>query len=175
MKISKKAYVLNLEKIKDGWLVSEVKCYAENKNEARSNILGEIRWDDLKLKNGDEITYLNVPILRKKEDDLYEFEDKDIPQWRINQILDERKRHEEYDVFLNDNSVKWCYIRKGGMYYRPNSSGYTEYQIYAGVYTKEEAIEDAKSCSELRIIPINIEEHNNKLNRTIEDLKSRII
>ena len=31
------------------------------------------------------------------------------------------------------------FIKKSGLYYRPNSSGYTEWTHRAGLYTKEEA------------------------------------
>ena len=74
----------------------------------------------------------------------------------------------------NNKKVTHCYIKKGP-YYRPNACGYTDYVVRAGVYTKEEAIEHAKHCRELRLIPINVAEHNKFIKEEIQDLLSRIL
>lgn len=95
--------------------------------------------------------------------------------FQIELILIERERIKELDNILNNDSIKYCYIKKRGEYYRPNSCGYTTYKFFAGVYTKEEAVSDAKSCNDLTIIPINVEEHNKYINTIISDLNTRLI
>ncbi len=48
-------------------------------------------------------------------------------------------------------------------------------QIYAGIYEKKNAVSSALSCSELRIIPINIIEHNELIMTEINKLTAKII
>ncbi len=73
-----------------------------------------------------------------------------------------------------NKKITHCYIRKGP-YYRPNHSGYTDFQSKAGVYTKEEAIKSAERCKELTIVPIDNVEHNKMIVKEVEDLMSRYI
>jgi hypothetical protein len=80
----------------------------------------------------------------------------------------------ELEKILINDSFSHCYIKKGG-YYRPHSSGYTDFRHRAGIFTKEEAVKSAKSCRDLTIIPINAIEHNKMINDEIDDLKTRLI
>lgn len=72
------------------------------------------------------------------------------------------------------SNIKYFYIKKNGLYYRPNSCGYTERRFWAGVYTEEE-IKDHKGCDELTFVEINVEEHNQILRKEIETIKSNLI
>lgn len=176
MKTIKKAYKINFDKIEDGFLASGHWCYAENRNEAKKKLLNEIIYDEWKLKYCDEpINYLTIPVLRCKELDLVEFEGKEIKRCRIEDIIRERERHVELDKILNNPDVKFCYIVKAGVYYKPNNCGYTQDQQKAGVYEKEDAVKSAKSCDELWVRPINIEEHNRIINGEIEILRNNLI
>jgi len=75
------------------------------------------------------------------------------------------------DEILKDESIKFCYIYKTtGGYYRPNSCGYTGRLEDAGVYEKAEAVQDAKSCEHLRIIPIDVEKHNAHIQKRMKKL-----
>ena len=47
------------------------------------------------------------------------------------------------------------FILKRGLYYRPNSCGYTSNPREAGVYSEQEAKEHIKNCSELYMEPIS--------------------
>lgn len=175
-KIIKKAYEVNFDKIEDGFLASDQWCYAENRNEAKKRLLDEIIYDDWKLKYCDEpVDYLTIPVVRCKALDLVEFKGKEIKRCRIEDIIEERNRHAELDKILNNPDVKFCYIVKAGVYYRPNNCGYTQYQQKAGVYEKEDAVKSAKSCGELWIRPIDIEEHNKIINAEIETLRKNLI
>ena len=60
-------------------------------------------------------------------------------------------------------------------YNRPNSCGYTDYKIDAGVYTKEEALKHAEGCRDILLIPIDIKEHNDMIIEKSQDLLSRYI
>lgn len=75
----------------------------------------------------------------------------------------------------NNKSITHCYIYKEGFFYRPNSKGYTEYKTDAGIYTKEDAIIHAEKCREIRLVPIDIKEHNNMITEEVKDLLSRYI
>ena len=173
--LKQKAYGVDFTKIQEGYLSSGEDCIAVSRNKAKSILLGKIRWEDWKLKNGDEVTYLNIPVKRNRLLDLYEFEGGNIPLYKITEILKERKRIEVLNDILNNDSIRYCYIMKNGSYYRPDCSGYTSFKIRAGIYTKQEAVDHAKSCSELYVIAINIEEHNIEINKEIDEMKSRII
>ena len=74
----------------------------------------------------------------------------------------------------DDNSLMWFYVRKG-MYYKPNSCGYTDFQNKAGIYQKDEALSHARGCDDITIVPVNIEEHNKSISNEIKSLQSRLI
>ena len=80
----------------------------------------------------------------------------------------------EINKLLKDKNITHCYIRKGA-YYRPDSCGYTDYVTKAGIYEKTVAIEHAKRCEELTLIPINNSEHNTRIISEVNDLLSRYI
>lgn len=80
----------------------------------------------------------------------------------------------EINKIVKDNNIKYCYIKKGA-YYRPRSSGYTDYITKAGVFTKDEARIHATDCREIIIIPIDIKEHNSIIFEEIKELVDRII
>src|SRR5688572_27910583 len=94
--IVKKAYELNLDRLEEGFLSSEIICHAKNHNEAKSILLKKVRYDNWKLKySGDELSYLNIPVIRCEEADLVLFEDRQIPRNEINRILAKRERNAE--------------------------------------------------------------------------------
>jgi len=92
----------------------------------------------------------------------------------IEEELKERKRLSEFNLILDNKSIKYCYIRKGS-YYRPNSCGYTDFVHRAGVYTKEEAVRHAVGCRDIWLKRIDIEEHNKIIQSEIKDLKTRLL
>ena len=75
---------------------------------------------------------------------------------------------------MNDNGIKYCYIRKGS-YYKPNSCGYTDFKHRAGVYSKEEAVSSAKSCRDITLEIIDIQSHNEMLNIEIAELQNKLL
>lgn len=82
----------------------------------------------------------------------------------------------EINKIEKNKKVTHCYIRKGGQgYYRPGSCGYTDFTTRAGVYTKAEAIEHARSCRDLTIPTIDIDYHNKCLLEEIQSMASRLI
>jgi len=179
-KLLKKAYRIDLNKIEEGFAYSEKFCHAETVGKAKKILLDMVRYEDMCLYDffkceKIELTYLNIPVFRYPESDLFEFEGEEMCKWQIERELEKRKRFAEYDAMLADENITHCYIMKRGVYYAPNCNGYTEYSIKAGVYEKSDAVRHAKSCDELTIVPIKIDEHNERILKTIEDLKTRII
>lgn len=173
--LSQKAYEIDFSKIEEGYLYSEMICFAENRNEAKTKLLKEAYWENICLKgNEEEVTYLTIPVIRRKSSDRFKFEDKEINLYQIEEILTERERILKLDEILNNTEILYCYIKKGG-YYRPNSCGYTDHLHKAGVFPKSEAISHAKSVREIRIIPINIIEHNVMIEQEISELKTRVL
>lgn len=173
--IVKKAWELNFDKIKDGFLGSTIIVYADNVNKAKQLILTEITYDEWVLKHTEEvINYMNIPIVRCKGADRVIFEGTPTRRNDIEEIKQERKRIAELDAILNNPAITHCYIDKGG-YYRPNWCGYTDQLHRAGIYTKQEAVEHAKKVREIRLKPIDNTEHNNMINKEIAELKTRLI
>ena len=171
--LSQKAWELNLFRIYDPYHLSEIIRNGKTRGEAKSKIYQEAMNEDLSLTD-EKLTFLNIPIRRCKRADLYFFEGKEVTLEQIEKIEKEKIRIIELDKILNDESIVYCYIRKGS-YYRPNSCGYTDFRHRAGVYTKQEAVSSAKSCKDLDIVPINIEEHNSIIQKEIDELKTRVL
>lgn len=170
------AYKIDLNKIEEGFLFSDVVCHAESLNKAKYKLLEKVRYDGMKLKYYDEeLSYLNIPVVRHPDADLVEFEGDFITQDEISQILHQRERLNRFESILADQNISHCYIRKHGNYYMPNGCGYTQLKVRAGIYTKEDAIGHGKSCGDLQIIPINIQEHNEMIESEIQELTSKII
>lgn len=176
-KLSKKAFEIDFSKIEEGYLYdsSSFITYAENRNKAKSELLRMAYCENICLTGEDEeLTYLTIPVIRCKEADKYFFEDKEMTLLSIDRELRERKRISDLDEILNNKHIKYCYIVKNG-YYRPNNCGYTDFKHRAGVYSKEEAVSSAKSCSDIRIMRIDINEHNQMINDEINELKTRLL
>lgn len=174
--VVEKAYGLDLDKIDEGYLMTQTIVHADSRGKAKTKIMHELRYDDLKLCYTDApVTFLNVPISRVPECDKVDFAGEILTKEMVRDKLRERERHSELDAILENPETQYCYIMKGGYYYRPNSCGYTDRKYRAGIYTKEYAVSDARSCSELRIIPIDVSEHNQMLTNVIEDMMSRMI
>ena len=177
-KLLKKAYEIDFSKINEGYLYSREICHADSINKAKSILLKRNNEQCLYLTlrcSDDDLTYLTIPVIRCNESDLYEFEGSNKSLYQIQKILNERERISFLDLILNNDSIKYCYIMKRGEYYRPDSCGYTSYKAHAGIYTKEDAVDHAKSCDELVIIPIDIEDHNKLIKNLVADLQTRLL
>ena len=173
--IVKKAYEIDLDRLEEGYLSDSIICYSENMNKAKTELLKMVKYDDWKLKNSDdELTYLNIPVKRRKSSDQIIFEGKQVLRCSIDLIIKERERIAKLDEILNNPNIKYCYIIKG-IYYRPNFCGYTSIKSEAGVYPKDEAIKHAKSVREIRIEWCDVEEHNQMINDKIRELTGRLL
>ena len=176
LKIHQKAYELDLSKLSEGFLSSEIILHAENRNKARHLILEKVKYDDWKLyKTDEELSYLNIPVIRCESADKVYFEDKIINKGEIKFILEKREKIKYLQSIKDNESITHCYIIKRGSYYRPGYCGYTESVIEAGVYSKDEAISHSLCCDELSIHPIDKEIHNKLILNKIEELKNNLI
>lgn len=149
--IVRKAYYLDLDRIYEGFLYSDRIIYAESINKAKSILLSDIRYDEMKTKNGDDITYFNIPVKRSYNNDEYDFEGRILKKYNIKYIMSERERLAVLDKFLFENIGKQFHILKGDWYYRVDSKGYTSDKSEAGIYTVEDAVSHAKHCSDLTL------------------------
>lgn len=87
----------------------------------------------------------------------------------INKLeIEENKRLKSLEDMLADDSVKWCYIMKRGSYYRPKSCGYTYREEEAGVYLKADAVQSARSCRDLTLVPTTHEAHRESIEKRIK-------
>lgn len=175
LKVAKKGYEINFSKVEEGYLYSERVCHANSLNQAKSILLKENRYENICLRGeDDEVNYVTIPVVRCYEADKYDFENSEKTIREIRNILDQRKRLNKLNQILENQDITYCYIKKGS-YYRPNCCGYTDMRHRAGIYEKQDAIDQAKSCRDLYIIPINITEHNQMIADEIKELEERLI
>tara|TARA_R110000772_G_scaffold255955_1_gene372315 strand:+ start:777 stop:1313 length:537 start_codon:yes stop_codon:yes gene_type:complete len=173
--LAKKAYEIDFSKIEEGFLYDSFMTYAETRNKAKSQLLKRAYCENVCLSGEDEeVTYLTIPVIRCKQADKFHFEGAELSLYDIDQLKFEKKRNKSLDDILNDNGIKYCYIRKGS-YYKPNSCGYTDFKHRAGVYSKEEAVSSAKSCRDITLEIIDIQSHNEMLNIEIAELQNKLL
>jgi hypothetical protein len=171
-----KGYEINLDKLQDGFLSDNIICNADNINSAKYELLKKVKYEDWRLKyTGEELTYLNIPVIRRKSADLIMFDGDVITRLEIEKIKDDKKRLKKLEKILNNPNITYCYLKKNGYFYAPNSCGYVSNRTDAGIYEKVDAIKSAKYCRELYIEEIDIAKHNQMIIEKIDDLKNRII
>jgi len=180
MILQEKAWVINPSYLseQDKYHTPEEVVFADSRGKAKSELLSKLYDYDLKDYLGDDITFLNLRVKRDKYFDKYLVNGEIKSAWQIELDRQTKERNDEVDRMVKENPTGFAYIKKRGLYYRPNSCGYTEYLISAGVYPIQRAADIVKSCSigdHMLLIPIDPKEHNEKLNKTINDIKSRLI
>lgn len=173
--IIEKGWAIAIGKIEEGYLYDHLTVNAKTRNEAKRKFIQNGHTEGMQLKYGDEVTYLTLPVVRHKDADLIQYNDKVIERYKLNCILELEKHNSNLKSILKDESITHCYIKKGGYYYRDNYCGYSEFKISAGVYPKEDAVRHATGITEIYIVPINIEEHNVFLKKHISEVESRLI
>lgn len=152
--IIEKAYELDLSKLDDGYSSADIYCHAESRNKARAKLLHTVRYDDWKLKHSNEpLNYWNIPIFRSKKNDLVLFQNVPTVKWKVEEIKQEKHRIDQLEKLAANDKISKCYIMKRGEYYRPNKRGYTSIKSEAGIYEKEDAISEARHCSDIRLEP----------------------
>lgn len=172
LQFAQKAWEIDFGRVEEGYMFEKVWAYGNTVGQTKQELLVEV--EGCKNYLGEEITFLNIPIIRCKEKDKYYFEGEPETVADIEYIKALRERTNELDAMLADNNITHCYIRKGS-YYRPGSSGYTDMRHRAGVFSTLEAVSSARHCKDLTIIPVGIDEHNKMIEDEINDLKTRLI
>lgn len=174
--IVKKAYRIDLSKIQDGFMYrySEVMCHAEKLTKAKKELLKIASIEGLLLRGKQELTYLNIPVIRHKIEDIVVFIGSEMTRYAAQSQIKQHKKDQKLFEILDDESITHCYIKKGP-YYCPNYCGYTDHLHEAGVYTKEAAIDHVRFVNGCYAIPIDVDKHNNMIKEKIADLSTRII
>ncbi|MCP9763819.1 hypothetical protein [Lacihabitans soyangensis] len=173
LEIVEKAYRIDLERVEDSYVWSEKVVHAETVNAAKRKLLELVRYEDMKTRDGVEVCYLNIPVVRDNGADLVIFEGEKVARWLALDRISRKERAMEISELCLTH--RFFYILKRGCFFRPNNCGYTDHKEFAGVYTADEARRHALSCEEITLVPIVIEEHNELLNKMIEGLKGRVI
>lgn len=175
LQVIEKGWQINLLWIDEGYLYSECVCSATTKGKAKSKLLKQNEVRNMILRTGEELTFLNIPLIACPEVDLVMYEGEPVRRNKVSEI-EQRKAHQgSLQAIIDDVAVTHCYIRKRGTYYQDNYCGYTEYRIAAGVYPKADAVNHCRRCEDLTAVPIDIEDHNAHLNKHIESVKQRLI
>lgn len=171
-----KAYEIDLDRISEGYLYSNYICHADNKSQAKSALLKQSQYDDLKLRITEEpVTYLTLPVVRIKSFDKYMYKGELMTQENIIRLEAMDEHNARLQSVLDDNQVTHCHISKRSYYYRDGYCGYTEDINKAGVYPKADAVEHCKNSTELCMIPIDAQEHNERINKAIEEMQARML
>lgn len=174
--IVEKCWRLRTQDISEGHYLDQLFVYAPDRGKAKNLFIKSGNLDSYTIGwDRDEINYLNIPVVRQKEDDRVMFEGNVVVKSHIPKIIRERERLNELENIKSKPDIDYCFIVKRGLYYRPNSCGYTTNKLEAGVYNKGYAVRSAKSCDELTIIPINVKEYNTEIQNKINELQYKII
>lgn len=177
-----KAYLIkwlpsNHEAVVMGWM-SQIVC-AENEKSARNEALQKLAEHDIEYDHyGEPFTYISIRLKRSPEYDKFMIDGRIKSREDIDYDKKKEDRDNEFRQMLADNPNSYAYIRKGGYYYKPNHCGYTEFQTYAGVYSLDAAVKECLGMSlgdYMRPVLINVDDHNDMVNKHIEGLKTRLI
>lgn len=169
VELIKKAWKVNLDRVDNGWEYGEHIIYADTKGQAKTMF-----YLDEYTVNGQYCNFLTIPIIRAKYADKVLYKGETYIRSILEKKLATQSRHAELDKLIKGDA-KLYYILKHGVYYRPDCSGYTNFKSQAGVYEVKDAVTQAKSCEDLILIPVDIEEHNALINKKIEILKKGLI
>lgn len=146
---------------------------------ARNKLRAKLRFRKATRDFLDKTELSLLSVCRYEEGDIYFFEGKKMTKRAIKDTLFWRKLKEEQEKRLNkileDDSIKYCYLIKRGVYYRKNYKGYVDSKSFAGVYTKAKAVEEEKNCGGVSAIPINVEEHNQAIKDRVKELEENLI
>ena len=176
MILKSRAWVLNKNIFSEPWFVPDDVFYAETASKAKSGFLSTI--DGLNDYCHNDITFLSIRVKRSKENDKYLIDGEVKKLYQIEYDRKKKERDENLDLILKENPTAKAYIIKGGVYYRPKNSGYSEYILEAGIYSIQDAVQSVKMCSlgdNMRLEIIDVDEHNKRINDKIENLKTRLI
>lgn len=171
--ISNKAWIVDLSRIDEGYCCGVDIFYSESRGKAKTHFLNE--FDGAQLIDGEDISFLNIPVVRSKRDDLVQYNGEWIHPVQVDRRENVRKRNMKLDSILEDGKISHCYIVKRGNYYASGYAGYVTQACFAGVYPKHDAVSHAKRCEDIKLISINNENHNEMIMERINLLKSKII
>ena len=174
LQIKEKAYQIDFSQIDEGYLWGEQVCHAESLGKAKVKLLPEVEGAKTHLFR-DEITYLNIPVIRAKEYDRIVYKGEIINRSRVKYIKRIEENDKKLDEILNDSSITHCYKMKRGVYYGWNNSGYVSFKHVAGVYPKKETVNYCKGQLDVTCVPIDTEEHNEIILNHIARVKKGLI
>ncbi len=178
MELKEKAYSVNNSNFDEPYFAPEKCYYAENVGKAKKKCLDDIKYDGYTDTKGKDISFINLKMQRAKCADKYLVDGKIKTLVDIEYDKRLKERNDAIDLLVSENPTAKAYVKKGGYYYRPNSSGYTERTHEAGIYSIQEAAAEVKGISErdcASVILIDNDVHNKMINEKIEDLKTRLI
>lgn len=173
---NKKAYRLSdsfINKIDEGFYLSDAFVHAANTTEAKKLFLDKIIGDGYERKDNEDFEYTDVRVVREYTSDIILLDGKEI-KWEDAYKVYKHEEHQARIKAVEDN-FSHAYIMKHGKYYRDNYRGYTEDINDAGVYTSKDARSHASSVEAITIVGIDIDSHNKRIEYQIEQLKKRII
>lgn len=172
MQIIEKAWKVNLNLVEEPYWYDHLVYHAETKGKAKIKAL--IDLDSGNHINGEQIDFLNMPLVRSKEDDRVKYNGIIMYRYDVERHRRSEERRKELDSLL-ELDTEYYYIGKRGLFYKPDCCGYTDFQWRAGVYKKEFAVSHAKACEEIILTPVNIDEHNELIHSQIEFLQGNLI
>lgn len=174
LEIVEKAYMFNNSEIEQPWFYEDIIEYVETRGKAKMKIWRHLD-DEIRNVDGKEITFLNLPVKRCKNQDRVLYKGEIVKRYQTAHYQAVEKNDNLLDSYMKDTSITHCYKMKRGQYYAWNNCGYVSYKHVAGVYPKEEAIPYCKGQLEVICVPINTEEHNEIILNQIARLKKGLI
>jgi len=169
-----KAWQLDMSVINEGYLYEEAIVIANTRGKAKSKFLRKFR-DSMVLSNGEELSFTKIYIFLRRDLKPTLYDGEWITKAAFDSIMEEESRKNDLELLRDNESVKYCFIKKRGMFYRENSCGYTHNKLEAGVYTKKDALAEARHCSDLTLVSVDVNSYNTLLKERVEFLKSKLL
>lgn len=178
--LSEKAWIVNRSNFSEPWHVEDTAFYGKTMSKAKAEAFKSFRYDSWNVRNPntdewEELTYLNLKMSRAEYFDKYVLNGEVLTKSRIEDKVKTKEREIELNQLILDNPDAYVYIKKGGYYYRSNNSGYTEYELFAGVYPIRDGVRTVLNSSlgdYRRVVLIDKEKHNERIDEYILKLEN---
>tara|TARA_R100000951_G_scaffold113781_1_gene116542 strand:+ start:539 stop:1087 length:549 start_codon:yes stop_codon:yes gene_type:complete len=144
MEIIKKAWSLQLDQIEEGYMCSEETVYAETRGKAKSEMMKtDAQYLELAFDK-EEITFLNVPIFRDKDNDIVKVKGQEMHRSSALFYLEQLEKRNKIELHSSNEFHRQHtreYVGNAIGFWALNGRGYTIDPEKAHVYTKEEVLQ----------------------------------
>jgi hypothetical protein len=144
LELIEKAWSLDLDAISGGHCCGEIIVYAETRGKAKSKMMETDASDYVLNITEEDITFLNVPVIRAKNLDTVKLENKEMVRNRAMSYLDQLEKRNKIELHSSEKFHRQHtreYLGNAIGFWALNGRGYTIDPEKAHIYTKAEVLE----------------------------------